>query len=184
VHRAVNCHVHATIRTVLGIAVVVAIASCSAVGALSQSPTVSVAPGIAPRMSSTDAVRVTLDYLGAQRDQLLAPEMHRDPVITSVVAVTANDAPAIDGCIPAGKGAGVVWIMRGTGDYLNLADHPWSSWTSSSSEPEMRDHAVPGNCPGPGPAGVIVIDDATGDILGVYPLSGPDFPHPTAAPSG
>jgi hypothetical protein len=46
-----------------------------------------------------------------------------------VVAVTANDAPAIDGCIPLGKGAGVVWITRGTGDYLDLADHPWSPST-------------------------------------------------------
>jgi hypothetical protein len=37
-------------------------------------------------------------------------------------------------------------------------------------------------CDGPGPAGTIAIDDATDQILGVYPAVG-IYPHPTAPPS-
>ena len=37
-------------------------------------------------------------------------------------------------------------------------------------------------CDGPGPAGTLVIDDATGQILGVYPTVG-IYPHITAPAS-
>ena len=36
-------------------------------------------------------------------------------------------------------------------------------------------------CEAPGPQGTLVIDDATGVILGVYPES-PGYWHPSAAP--
>jgi hypothetical protein len=89
--------VHGAIRAGLGVAVAVAIASCAAVQTLGQVPTVSIAPGLAPRLSAVDATRITVDYLDAQRSELAAPELHQDPVITSVTAVRADDAPAIDG---------------------------------------------------------------------------------------
>jgi hypothetical protein len=57
-----------------------------------------------------------------------------------------------------------------SGDYLNLADHPWSK--SSPVDPAQVNFA------GPAPAGTIVIDDVTGPILGVYPENG-GHPHPT-----
>lgn len=64
-------------------------------------------------------------------------------------------------------------VTKGRGDYLNLADHAWSpsSFHASADERAMT-------CVYPGPEGTLVIDDATGAILGVYPGS-PIAPHPS-----
>jgi len=134
-----------------------------------------VATGLAPHMKASDAYRITLDYLSVASASAEAGTVI-SPSLTSIWAVTADQAAALDGCIPTGKGSGVVWVTKGQGTYLNLASHPWSSTTGSVV------------CSGPGPAGTIVIDDATGLILGVYPYAGPSYPHPsprvTLAPSG
>ena len=106
-------------------------------------------------------------YLDAQTPELAAPELHAPPQITAVWAVHANDGIALDGCIPSGQGDRIVWITKGTGDYLNLVDRAWSKAASAELV-----------CSGPGPAGTIVIDDASGTILGVYPENSA-YPHPT-----
>ena len=48
-------------------------------------------------------------------------------------------------------------MTKGQGDYLNLRDYPWSI---NAGAPRA------GACQGPGPEGTLVIDDATGQILG------------------
>jgi hypothetical protein len=65
-------------------------------------------------------------------------------------------------------------VTKGVGDYLNLRDLPWSRGTEQTDDPLLI------ACEGPGPAGTLVIDDATGSVLGVYPLVGDQFPHPTS----
>ena len=130
-----------------------------------------VAAGLAPRLQGSDAYRITVDYL-----RLAGLQAESGPTIeaslTSIWAVTADQAAALDGCIPTGKGSGIVWVTKGRGPYLNLATHAWST----PSGPEA--------CSAPGTTGTIVIDDATGAVLGVYPNSGPHpSPQITLAPA-
>lgn len=139
---------------------------------------VSVAPGLHLRLSPDDAVRITRDYLQAQTPEIAAAELHVPPKVTSVSAVIATQARSIDGCIPSEQSDEIVWVTKGEGDYLNLSDHQWSKLPSQAEEMDPVVLA----CDGPGPAGTIVIDDATGQILGVYPTLGV-YPHPTAEPS-
>jgi len=130
-----------------------------------------VAAGLAPRLQGSDAYRITLDYL-QQASAEAEPGTTVAPSLTSIWAVTADQAAALDGCIPTGKGGGIVWVTKGRGGYLNLATHAWS--TPSGSEV----------CSAPGGSGTIVIDDTTGAILGVYPNSGPHpSPRVTLAPA-
>ena len=117
-------------------------------------------------------VAISRAYLDQQTPELAAPELHTPPVIAAVWAMHASDAALLDGCIPAGRGDRIVWSHRGRGDYLNLHDHAWSESSSAGTDPRQL------VCNGPGPEGTIVIDDATGDILGVYPES-PGYPHPS-----
>ena len=114
-----------------------------------------------PRLSARDAVRISREYLDAQTPEIAAREMHVPPMITAVWAVRAADAASIDGCIAAASdGDAVVWVTKGHGDYLNLVDRAWSR--SSSREPRLE-------CGTPSTQGTLVIDDATGSILGVFP---------------
>ena len=130
-----------------------------------------VASGLSPRLQASDAYRITLDYLH-QASLRAEPGPTIEPSLTSMWAVTADQAAALDGCIPTGKGGGIVWVTKGRGPYLNLATHPWS--TPSGSEV----------CSAPGASGTIVIDDATGAILGVFPITGPHpSPQITLAPA-
>ncbi|HYK95598.1 MAG TPA: hypothetical protein VE011_07030 [Candidatus Dormibacteraeota bacterium] len=162
-------------RTVL----VAAIAAVVLAGCLGEAPngayTVTVADGVRPRLSAADAVAITRSYLDEQRGELAAPELHADPHILEVWAVQADDARKLDGCIPPQTSTGVVWVTRGTGDYLNLKDHAWSHMSQQIDDP------IAIACEGPGPAGIVVIDDGSGEILGVYPLVGDLYPHPTPA---
>jgi hypothetical protein len=132
---------------------------------------VQVAPGLTPRLSGADAYRITLDYLARSAAEA-EPGTVIPPELRTIRAVTANQAAGLDGCIPPGKGTQIVWVTTGVGTYLNLGDYLWSSTTPSPSDPR-------GACTYPGPAGTIVIDDATGAILGVYPDSGAAMPHPS-----
>jgi hypothetical protein len=137
--------------------------------------TSSIAPGLHPRLSGDDAVRITRDYLDAQTPQIAAPELHVPPNVRSAFAIPATEAPTLDGCIPSEQSNGIVWVTKGEGDYLNLAAHPWSKASAQYAATDPVALA----CGGPGPAGTIVIDDATGEILGVYPAT-PVYPHPKA----
>ncbi len=139
---------------------------------------VSIAPGLHPSRSADDAVRITRDYLDAQTPLIAAPQLHVAPTVTAVWAIRAAQAHLLDDCIPSQRSDQIVWVTRGQGDYLNLRDHPWSPIPPQAEQPDPTWLT----CGGPGPAGTIVIDDATGQILGVYP-SVPVYPHPTALPS-
>ena len=134
---------------------------------------VSIADGAKPRLTSDDAVAITWDYLARQTPEIAAPELHVKPHVAQVWAVHAADAPRLDGCVPAQISSDIVWVTAGVGDYLNLHDLPWSHGTEPTEDPLLI------ACQGPGPAGILVIDDATGSVLGVYPLVGDQYPHPT-----
>ncbi|MEW6225811.1 MAG: hypothetical protein AB1627_14400 [Chloroflexota bacterium] len=118
---------------------------------------VSVADGITPSTPAARAAAIARHYLDLQTPELAAPEIHADPVVRSVSAVRAADAASIEPDVPPQAVASdpnrVVWIASVAGDLLNLHDLPWSS----DGDPYR--------------SGNIVIDDATGKILGVYPGS-------------
>jgi hypothetical protein len=84
--------------------------------------------------------------------------MHVPSNITGVWAVSATDALSVDSCVPFQTSVRIVWVTRGEGDYLNLKPHPWS-------RPFMDENP----CQAPATTGTIAIDDASGEILGVYP---------------
>jgi hypothetical protein len=134
-----------------------------------------IAEGVRPRLSAADAVAISRSYLDAQTPEIAAPEQHVVPHITGTWAVSAGEASTIDGCIPDEASTAIVWITKGVGDYLNLRDLPWSRATTQAN----ADTPLALVCGGPGPSGTIVIDDATGEILGVFPAM-PGHPHPTA----
>ena len=135
-----------------------------------------VASGLSPRLQGSDAYRITLDYLRRASAQA-EPGTTVEPSLASIWAVTADQAAALDGCIPTGKGSGIVWVTKGTGTYIKLGAPAWS--------PSVLGSDV---CSAPGTAGTMVIDDVTGTVLGVYPYAGPSYPHPspriTQAPAG
>lgn len=133
----------------------------------------SIAPGVHPQLTADDAARITRDYLDVQTTELAAPELHTPPEVTGVWAVTASAAWSVDGCIPRQASDDVVWVTEGRGDYLNLTDRPWS-WSSGYADASHPQALV---CVGPGPMGTLVIDDRTGDVLGVYPTND-GYPHP------
>jgi hypothetical protein len=135
----------------------------------------SVAEGVRPRLPAANAVAISRSNLDAQTPEIAAPEQHVVPHITETWAVSASEASTIDGCIPDEASTDIVWITKGVGDYLNLRDLPWSRATTQAN----ADTPLALACGGPGPSGTIVIDDATGEILGVFPAI-PGYPHPTA----
>jgi hypothetical protein len=135
---------------------------------------VSIGDGLHPRMSADDAVAITLTYLARQTPEIAAPELHVKPDVTQVWAVRASDVRSLDGCAPGQTSSDIVWVTKGVGDYLNLHDLPWSRGTEQTDDPLVI------ACEGPGPAGTLVIDDATRSVLGVYPFVGDQFPHPTS----
>lgn len=156
-------------QTRIRVALVVSLTMAACTGSITNGPyRLAIAPGIEPTRTADEAVRISRAYLDAQAPELAAPDIHRSPTITAVWAVRANDAPALDGCIPVGEGSRIVWVTKGQGDYLNLSDHPWSPRTGDANSV----------CSLPGPSGTLVIDDASGQILGVYPES-PGYPHPS-----
>ena len=159
------------------IAMLVGEAACGVFGP-GQKPssayTVSVTPGLHPRMAAAEAVSVTRQYLEEQTPELAVPDMHVPANVTRVWAVTATDARALDPCIPVENSNDIVWVTIGAGDYLNLRAHPWSSNYSQAVAADAAERA----CLGPSSEGTMVVDDATGEILGVFPGS-----HDGSAPT-
>jgi len=126
-----------------------------------------VASGLAPRLTAADAVSLSRDYLAQQTPQIAAPELHIPANIAQVWAVRASDAWTLDPCIPHETSDAIVWVTRGAGDYLNLRDHPWSS--NFSQEVGANPSSAAYACLAPSTQGTLVIDDATGEILAVFP---------------
>jgi hypothetical protein len=60
-----------------------------------------------------------------------------------------------------------------------MADHPWSTRIGLADQLNPNPSRL--ICESPGPQGTLVIDDATGTILGVYPES-PGYWHPSPLP--
>jgi hypothetical protein len=142
-------------------------------------PDIVSAPGLQPRLTALDVIRISREYLDDETPELAAPELHIPPRITNAWAVRANQASAVDGCIPVVSSDHIVWVTKGQGDYLNLSDRPWSTridWADQLDPDPTR--LI---CESPGPLGTLVIDDATGAILGVYPES-PGQRHPSRMP--
>jgi len=155
-------------RTGLAAAVLVGVVAC---GALGPSPeptngvyTVSIAPGLQPRMSASDAVRATREYLAEQTPELNVPAGHVPANVTQVWAVKAAEAWKLDPCIPVETSDAIVWVTVGVGDYLGRGDLPWMSSL-------LQAQATNRLCLGGSTVGTIVIDDATGEILGAFPGS-------------
>jgi hypothetical protein len=128
---------------------------------------VHIASGLTPRLKGSDVYKITLDFAKAGADP--SADAAGAASLQSIWAVTADQAAALDGCIPTGKGSGIVWVTKGEGAYRNVLTRPWSS----------PDGPGPAACRTSGTAGTLVIDDATGQILGVFPFSGSAFPHPS-----
>lgn len=126
-------------------------------------------PGVSPRLKSSDAYRITLDYLNRSAGDAAASPLNVAPSLQSIWAVTADQAAALDGCIPTGKGGGVVWVTKAQGAFTNTATRPWSS----------PDSGAPASCRTSGSAGTLVIDDATGEILGEFPFAASAGPRPS-----
>jgi hypothetical protein len=114
---------------------------------------VAIAPGVRPVTSNGRITAIARSYLDAQTPEIEGE--HQPPVVITAAAMLARDARQVEPGIPAAPVAAqpgrIVWIVRASGDFLILRDLPWSSSGT------------------PYPSGNIVIDDATGPILGVYP---------------
>ena len=127
---------------------------------------VTIAPGTQPVLTSQRVAAISRGYLDVQTPQLAAPELHQPPLVLAEWATRARDASVQEPRIPrdavAQQPDRVVWVVLVSGDFLNLSDYPWS-----------RSGA-------PDPGGNIVIDDASGSILGVYPHDPPGFDSPEA----
>jgi len=130
-------------------------------------------------MTVRDGIAISRGLLDDMTPLLAVPELH-PPQITGVWAVRANKATRVDGCIPPVQSDQMVWVTKGQGDYLNLSDRQWSNAFSEWSQIDPNPSRM--NCEAPGPQGTLVIDDATGVILGVYPES-PGYWQPSAAPN-
>lgn len=148
--------------------------SCTVLDAPGNGPyEASIADGLHPVRSTDDVVARSRAYLAQQTPLIAAPELHVAPHIAQVWAVRASDARHLDGCIPVQADDDIVWVTKGFGDYLNLQDLPWSHGTTPTDDPKII------ACEGPGAAGTIVIDDSSGEILGVFPFIGDAYPHPS-----
>lgn len=155
----------------------ICLGSCAA---LDGPYTASIGPELHPHLTARDAIAISRRYLDDQTPELAAPELHIPARITIASAIRANAASALDGCIPIVPGHEIVWVTKGQGDYLNLSDNPWSRGFTRASQLDPNPSRM--ICEGPGPQGTLVIDDATGVILGVYPES-PGYGHPSAVPN-
>ncbi len=72
-----------------------------------------------------------------------------------MTATLARSAHDLESGVPDAQAAAaperIVWVVRASGDFLNLHDLPWSSRGTPYS------------------SGTLVIDDGTDAVLGVYP---------------
>jgi hypothetical protein len=116
---------------------------------------VAIADGAQPVTSNGQIAAIARHYLDEQTPELAAPGIHVAPRIVSVTATLARSAHDLESGVPDAQAAAaperIVWVVRASGDFLNLHDLPWSSRGTPYS------------------SGTLVIDDGTDAVLGVYP---------------
>lgn len=140
---------------VVGAAAAIALQSASSLPAANTGYAVTIGYGNVPVTPDAQAAAIARHYLDQQTPELAAPQLHSAPTVISETAVLARTAASLEPGLPSAALAArpdrVLWVVKVEGDFLDLHDLPWS--TSAA----------------PGPEGAIVIDDASGTILGVYP---------------
>jgi hypothetical protein len=116
---------------------------------------VAIGDGVQPVTSNGQIAAIARHYLDEQTPELAAPGIHVAPRIVSVTATLARSAHDLESGVPDAQVAAaperIVWVVRASGDFLNLHDLPWSSRGTPYS------------------SGTLVIDDGTEAVLGVYP---------------
>jgi hypothetical protein len=116
---------------------------------------VAIGDGVQPVTSNGQIAAIARHYLDEQTRELAAPGIHVPPRIFSVTATLARSAHDLESGVPDAQAAAaperIVWVVRASGDFLNLHDLPWSSRGTPYS------------------SGTLVIDDGTDAVLGVYP---------------
>jgi hypothetical protein len=116
---------------------------------------VAIADDVHPATSNGRIAAIARHYLDQQTPDLAAPGIHQDPRIVAMTATFARTARDLEAGVPDAQVAAaperIVWVVQVSGDLLNLRDLPWSRGSAPNTQ------------------GRLVIDDATGTILGVYP---------------
>ncbi|HEX5466781.1 MAG TPA: hypothetical protein VFW92_08935 [Candidatus Limnocylindrales bacterium] len=138
-----------------GAAAAIALQSARSLPAANTDYAVTIDDGVVPVTPNGEAAAIARHYLDEQTPELAAPQLHGAPTVINETAVLARDAAGLEAALPKAALAAhpdrVLWIVEVNGDLLDLHDLPWSTAGA------------------PGPVGTIVIDDASGTILGVYP---------------
>ncbi len=116
---------------------------------------VAIGDGVQPVTSNGQIAAIARRYLDEQTPELAAPGIHVPPRIVNVTATLARSAHELESGVPDAQVAAaperIVWVVRASGDFLNLHDLPWSSRGTPYS------------------SGTLMIDDATDAVLGAYP---------------
>ena len=115
-----------------------------------------IADGVHPVTQNGQVAAIARHYLDEQTPELAAPNIHEDPRVIAMTATFARSARDLEAGVPSAQVAAApartVWVVQVSGDFLNLHDLPWST---SAAPPSTQ--------------GRLVIDDASGTILGAYP---------------
>lgn len=131
------------ILAALGIVTVVGVASLANAG---TGPTITVPAGIATRMNAADVIA------SVERRLMNMSAGVPNSVPITILSVTATDAGSVDAVEPnAGidtSFGGVVWIVRAKGTFVGV-------------------HVPPGTKPITSSTGYLLIDDATGEPMGM-----------------
>jgi hypothetical protein len=92
---------------------------------------VAIADGAQPVTSNGRIAAIARHYLDEQTPELAAPGIHVAPRIVSVTAALARSAHDLESRVPDAQVAAaperIIWVVRASGDFLNLHDLPWSS---------------------------------------------------------
>lgn len=155
--------VHLTRRMVavasLGIAAVVAIVALRIAVAPNDPYRSSASVGITPIRTSEDIAGMSRGYLDAQAGKEAAPELHEAPDVVEIVAMPASRVPTNLPQVPAAEVTDnpgrVVWVAKVRGDVFASSARAWSP----------ADY--------PAPCGHLVFDDATLELLAVFPEACP-----------
>ncbi len=115
--------------------------------------------GMTPIRTSEDIAGMARGYLDAQAGKEAAPVLHQPPDVVEIMAMPASRLPTSLPQVPAAEVADVaervVWVAKVRGDVFASTDRPWSPADD------------------PAPCGHLVFDDATLELLAVFPEACP-----------